>query len=49
MGATNSCAKIDTNFAWKHRVNNLYIKVNRDNALRFKMRKYVRLKILTSI
>ena len=49
MGATNSCAKIDTNFAWKHHVNDLYIKMNRANALHFKMRKYVSLKILTSI
>ena len=41
--------KIDTNVNWEHHVNDLSIKLNRDNALLFKMRKYVSLKILRSI
>ena len=40
--------KIDTNLNWEH-VNDLSIKLNRANALLFKMRKYVSLKILRSI
>ena len=41
--------KIDVNFTWQHHVNDLSIKLNRANALLFKMRKYVSLKILRSI
>ena len=41
--------KIDTNFTWQHHVNDPSIKLNRDNALLFKMRKHVSLKILRSI
>ena len=40
--------KIDTNPTWKY-VNDLSIKLNRANALLFKMRKYVSLKILRFI
>ena len=38
--------KIDTNLSWQYHVNDLSIKLNRANALLFKMRKYVSLKIL---
>ena len=41
--------KIDANLTWQHYVNDLYIKLNRANALLFKMRKYVSLKILRLI
>ena len=41
--------KIDTNLYWEYHVNDLSIKLNRANALLFKMRKYVSLKILRSI
>ena len=41
--------KIDTNLTWHHHVNDLSIKLNRANALPFKIRKYVSLKILRSI
>ena len=41
--------KIDTNLSWQYHVNDLSIKPNRGNALLFKMRKYVCLKILRSI
>ena len=41
--------KIDTNLSWQYHVNDLSIKLNRANALLFKIRKYVSLKILTSI
>ena len=41
--------KIDANLSWQHHVNDLSIKLNRANALLFKMRKYVSLKILRSI
>ena len=41
--------KIDTNLSWQYHVNDLSIKLNRGNALLFKMRKYVSLKILRSI
>ena len=41
--------KIDTNFSWQYHVNDLPIKLNRANALLFKMRKYVSLNILRSI
>ena len=33
--------KIDTNITWQYHVNDLSIKLNRTNALLFKMRKYV--------
>ena len=41
--------KIDTNLSWQYHVNDLSIKLNRANALLFKIRKYVSLKILRSI
>ena len=41
--------KIDPNLSWQYHVNDLFIKLNRGNALLFKMRKYVSLKILRSI
>ena len=40
---------IDTKLGWQYHVNYLFIKLNRANALLFKMRKYVSLKILRSI
>ena len=33
--------KIDTNLSWQYHVNDLSIKLNRANALFFKIRKYV--------
>ena len=41
--------KTDRNLTWQHHVNDLSIKLNRANALLFKMRKFVSLKILKSI
>ena len=41
--------KIDTNLSWQHYANDVSIKLNRANALLFKIRKYVSLKILRSI
>ena len=41
--------KIDANLTWQHHVNDLSTKLNRANALLFKMRKYVSLKIVRSI
>ena len=41
--------KIDTNLSWQYHVNDLSVKLNRANALLFKMRKYVTCKILRSI
>ena len=41
--------KIDTNFSWQYHVNDLSFILNTANALLFKMRKYVSLKILRSI
>ena len=41
--------KIDTNLTWQYHVNDFFIKLNRGNALLFRMRKYVSLKILRSI
>ena len=41
--------KIDTNLSWQYHVNDFSIKLNRANALLFKMRKYVSLEILRSI
>ena len=41
--------KIDTNLTWQHHGNDLSIKLNRANALLFKIRKYVSPKILRSI
>ena len=38
--------KIDTNPNWEYHMNEISIKLNRANALLFKMRKYVSLKIL---
>ena len=40
---------IYTNLSWQYHVNDLSIKLNRANALLFKMRKYVSLKILRSL
>ena len=41
--------KNDTNFSWQYHVNDFSITLNRANALLFKMRKYVSLKILRYI
>ena len=41
--------KIDTNLSWQYHVNDLSIKLNRSNAILFKMRKYVSLNLLRSI
>ena len=41
--------KIDTNLSWQYHVNDLSVKLNRANALPFKMRKYVSCKSLRSI
>ena len=41
--------KIDANLSWQYHVNDLSIKLNRANALLFKMTKYVSLKILRPI
>ena len=41
--------KIDTNLTWQHHVHDLSIKLNRANALLFKIRKYVSPKTLGSI
>ena len=41
--------KIDTTLNWQYQVNDISIKLNRANALLFKMRKYVILKILRSV
>ena len=41
--------KLDVNLTFQHHVNDLSIKLNRANALLFKMRKYVSLIILRSI
>ena len=41
--------KIDTNLNWKYHVNDFSIKLNNANALLFKIRKFVSLKILRSI
>ena len=41
--------KIDTSVSWQYHLNDISIKLNRANALLFKMRKYVSLKILGSI
>ena len=41
--------KIDANLSWQYHVKDISIKLNRANALLFKMRKYVSLKILRSI
>ena len=41
--------KIDANLSWQYHVNDLSGKLNRANDLLFKMRKYVRCKILRSI
>ena len=41
--------KIDRKLTWQYHVNDLSIKLNRANALLFKMRNYLSLKILRSI
>ena len=41
--------KIDTNLSWQYRVNDLSFKLNRANALIFKMTKNISCKILRSI
>ena len=41
--------KIDTNLSWQYHINDLSIKLNRANALLFKVGKYVNIKILRSI
>ena len=40
--------KIDTNLSWQYHVNDLSVKLNRANALLFKMRKYISCKTLRS-
>ena len=45
----NTWVKIYANLDWQYHVNDHSIKLNRTNALLFKMRKYVSLKILRSI
>ena len=45
----NLSTKIDTNLTWKHHVIDLSMKLNRANALLFKIKKYVSPKILRSI
>ena len=40
--------KIDGNLSWQYHVNDLSTKLNKTNALSFKTRKYVSLKILRS-
>ena len=41
--------KIDANLTWQYHITDLSIKLNRANALLFKMRRYVSLKILRSM
>ena len=41
--------KIDINLSWQYYINDLSIKLNRVNALLFKMRKYISLNVLESI
>ena len=41
--------KIDANLSWQCYVNDLSIKLNRADALLFKMRKYVKSKIIRSM
>ena len=41
--------KLDTNLTWQHHVNDLSINLNRANALLFKIKKYVSLKIIRSV
>ena len=41
--------KSGANLTWQHHVKDLSIKLNRANAVLFKMRKYISLKILRSI
>ena len=41
--------KIDTNLSWRYHVNDISIKLNRANALLFKLKKHVSLRILRSI
>ena len=41
--------KVDTNLSWQYHVIDLSIKLNRSNALLFKRRKYVSLKVLRCI
>ena len=40
--------KIDQDLTWKHHINDLSVKLNRANALLFKIRKFVNDKILRS-
>ena len=41
--------KIDANLSWQYHVDDLSIKLNRANAILFKMRKYASLKMLRPI
>ena len=41
--------KIDKKLSWQYHVNDLFVKLNRANALLFKMRKYIGYRILRSI
>ena len=48
-GVKHLGVRIDANLSWQYHVSDLSIKLNRADALLFKMRKYVSLKILRSI
>ena len=48
-GVKYSGVKIDTNLSWQYHVSDLSIKLNRADALLFKIRKYVSFRILRSI
>ena len=48
-GVKHMGVKIDTNLTWQYHITDLSIKLNRANALLFKMRRYVSLKILRSM
>ena len=43
------CVKVDTNLTWQHHINDLSVKLNRADAVLFKIRKYVSLKIIRFI
>ena len=43
------CIKIDEHLTWQHHANDLSLKLNRSNALLFKIRKFVDDEILRSI
>ena len=43
------CVKIDQHLTWQHHINDLSVKLNRNNALLFKIKTFVDDKILRSI